>query len=159
MPTTYFTTKENQMFISKLLPRCESVLGGIPMSQNLHLNTLKKLTWLVTSVLVVAALFAPPVYADERDTSVFDTLRADILMFVPEVYQRSFLAKVEAVELLLPPNPCVPPNPCASFNILIALRNENQAVSGTNGYLERDAAVIDADIAELLDAILPPNPC
>ena len=104
---------------------------------------------------MVTALLAPSVYADERETSVFDTLRADIVVFVPDVYQASFLAKVEAAELLLPPSPCVPPNPCvppspcASFNILIALRNENQAVSGTNGYLERDAAVIDADIAEL----------
>jgi hypothetical protein len=52
-----------------------------------------------------------------------------------------------------------PPNPCASSHVLIALRNENQAVSGTNGYLERDAAVIDADIADLLDTIVPPNPC
>lgn len=135
------------------------------MFRNSYLNRLKKLIWLVTAILMVAALLAPPAYADERETSVFDTLRADIVVFVPEVYQASFLAKVEAAELLLPaspcvpPNPCVPPSPCASFNILIALRNENQAVSGTNGYLERDAAVIDADIAELLEIILPPNPC
>jgi hypothetical protein len=32
-------------------------------------------------------------------------------------------------------------------------------VSGTNGYLARDAAIIDADIAELLEIIAPPNPC
>ena len=130
-----------------------------------YLNRLKKLSWLVTAVLMVASLLASPASADERDTIVFDTLRADILMFVPEIYQPSFLAKVEAAELLLPPDPCVPPNPClppspcASFNILTALRNENQAVSDTNGYLARDAAVIDADIAELLEIILPPNPC
>lgn len=147
------------------------------MFQNLHLNKPKKLAWLVMSVLVVAALLAPPAYADERDPSVFDTLRADIVMLVPEIYQPSFLAKVEAAALLLPPdpcappspclppspcappNPCVPPNPCASSNILTALRQENQAVSGTNGYLERDAAIIDADITELLEIIFPPNPC
>ena len=130
-----------------------------------YLNRLKNLTWLVTAVLMIAALLAPPAYADERDPSVFDTLRADIIVLVPEVYQPSFLAKVEAAEQFLPPspcvppNPCLPPNPCASSNILIALRNENQAVSGTNGYLARDAALIDADIAELLEIIAPPNPC
>lgn len=135
------------------------------MFQNLHLNRLKKLTWLVTATLMVASLFASPAYAEERDTIVFDTLRTHITMLVPEVYQPSFLAKVEAAELLLPPspclprNPCFPPNPCASYNILIALRNENQAVSGTNGYLARDAAIIDTDIAELLDTLHPPNPC
>ena len=130
-----------------------------------YLNWLKKLTWLVTAILMIAALPASPVHADERETIVFDTLRAHIGMLVPEVYQASFLAKVEAAELLLPPNPCVPPspcvppNPCASSNILTALRNENQAVSGTNGYLARDAAIIDADIADLLEIIAPPNPC
>lgn len=130
-----------------------------------YLNGLKKLTWLVTAILMIAALPASPPYADERKTIAFETLRAHIRMLVPEVYQSSFLAKVEAAELLLPPspcappNPCVPPNPCASSNILAALRNENQAVSGTNGYLARDAAIIDADIAELLEIILPPNPC
>lgn len=135
------------------------------MFRNSYLNRLKNLIWLVTAILMVAALLAPPAYADERETSVFDTLRANIVMLVPEIYQASFLAKVEAAELLLPPspcappNPCVPPNPCASSHILIALQNENQAVSGTNGYLERDAAVIDADIAELLEIIFPPNPC
>ena len=135
------------------------------MFRNSYLNGLKKLIWLVTVILMVAALFASPTYADARETSVFDTLRADIMMFVPEVYQASFLAKVEAAELLLPPspcappNPCVPPNPCASSNILTALRNENHAVSGTSGYLARDAAVIEADINELLEIILPPNPC
>jgi hypothetical protein len=135
------------------------------MFRNSYLNRLKKLIWLVTAILMVAALIARPAYADERETSVFDTLRADILMFVPEVYQASFLAKVEAAELLLPPDPCapphpcLPPSPCAPSNILIALRNENQAVSGTNGYLARDAAVIDADITQLLEIILPPNPC
>lgn len=135
------------------------------MFQNLYLNRLKKLTWLVTATLMVASLLASPAYADERDTIVFETLRTDITMLVPEVYQPSFLAKVEAAERLLPPSPCVPPspclppNPCASYNILIALRNENQAVSGMNGYLARDAAVIDADIAELLETIHPPNPC
>jgi hypothetical protein len=135
------------------------------MFRNSYVNSLKKLIWLVTAILMVAALLAPPAYADERETSVFDTLRADILMLVPEVYQASFLAKVEAAELLLPPNPCVPPspcappNPCASLNILIALQYENQAVSGTNGYLERDAAVIGADITNLLETILPPDPC
>jgi hypothetical protein len=123
------------------------------MFRNSYLNRLKKLIWLVTAILMVAALLAPPAYADERETSIFDTLRANILMFVPEVYQSSFLAKVEAAELL------VPPSPCASSNILIALRSENQAVSGTNGYLERDAAVIDSDITELLEIIVPPNPC
>ena len=135
------------------------------MFRNLYLNRLKKLIWLVTAILMVAALLAPPAYADERETSVFDALRADILMLVPEIYQPSFLAKVEAAELLLPPNPCVPPNPCqppspcASSNILTALRNENQAVSGMNGYLARDAAIIDTDIAELLEISFPPNPC
>jgi hypothetical protein len=135
------------------------------MFRNSYLKRLNRLIWLVTAILMVIALLVSPAYADERETSVFDTLRTDILMFVPEGYQASFLAKVEAAELLLPPNPCVPPNPClppspcASSNILTALRNENQAVSGTNGYLARDAAIIDADIAELLEIIVPPNPC
>ncbi len=123
------------------------------MFRNLYLNRLKKLIWLVTAILMVAALLAPPAYADERETSVCDALRADILMLVPEIYQPSFLAKVEAAELLLPPSPC------ASSNILTALRNENQAVSGMNGYLARDAAIIDTDIAELLEISFPPNPC
>jgi hypothetical protein len=43
--------------------------------------------------------------------------------------------------------------------VLTALRNENQAVSGTNGYLVEDAAIIDAGITELQDMIVPPNPC
>ena len=130
-----------------------------------YLNSLKKLTWLVTAILMIAALPASPAYADERETIVFDTLRAHIEILVPEVYQPSFLAKVDAAELLLPPspcappNPCVPPSPCASSNILTALRNENQAASGTNEYLARDAAVIDADVAELLEIFVPPNPC
>ena len=153
------------MFNSKLSPRSESILGGISTFQNLHLNKPKKLAWLVMSVLVVVALLAPPAYADERDTSLFDTLRADILMFVPEVYQSSFLAMVEKAEQVAPPSPCAPPNPChppdpcAAFDILTELRYENRAVSGTNGYLERDAAIIDADIAELLEIIHPPSPC
>ena len=135
------------------------------MFQEPYPNRLKKITWLVTAILMIAALPALPAHADERDTIVFDTLRADILLFVPEVYQASFLAKVEAAELLLPPNPCVPPNPClppspcTSSNILTALRDENQAMIGTNGYLARDAAIIDADISELLEVIAPPNPC
>ena len=79
------------------------------MFQNLYLNRLIKLAWLVMSVLMVTALLAPPVYADERETSIFDPLRADIRMLVPKVYQPSFLAKVEEAELLLPPSPCVPP--------------------------------------------------
>jgi hypothetical protein len=108
---------------------------------------------------------APAAYADERETSIFDPLRADILMFVPESYQRSFLAMVEEAERLHPPDPCVPPspchppNPCASIDILTELRNENQAVSGTDEYPERHAAIIDADIAELLEIIVPPGPC
>ena len=135
------------------------------MFRNSYLNRLKKLICLVTAILMVAALLASPAHADERTPIVFDTLRGDIVMLVPDVYQSSFLAKVAAAEQLLPPspcfppNPCVPPNPCSSLNILIALQNENQAVSGTNEYLERDAAVIDADVAELLKIILPPNPC
>lgn len=141
------------------------------MFKKSHVNRLKKFTLLLTAILMLAALLVPPVYADERETSVFDTLRADILLLVPQVYQTSFLVKVDAAELLLPagpyvppnpcapPNPCLPPNPCASLNILIALQYENQAVAGTNGYLERDAVVIDADITNLLNIILPPNPC
>ena len=52
-----------------------------------------------------------------------------------------------------------PPNPCASSRVLTALRNENQAVIRTNGCLERDAVIIDTDIADLLEIIVLPNPC
>ena len=135
------------------------------MFQNLNLIGQKNIIWLVAGVLVAVALLAPAAQASEREIIVFTTLRTDIGTLVPELYQPSFLAKVEQAEQLLPPNPCHPPdpchppNPCASFNVLTALRNENQAVSGTNGYLVEDAAIIDADIAELLDTVHPPNPC
>ena len=128
------------------------------MFQNLNLIGLKKVIWLVAGVLVLVALLAPAAQASERETIVFTTLRTDIGTLVPEVYQPSFLAKVGEAERLLS-GIVAPPNPCASFNVLTALRNENQAVSGTNGYLARDAAIIDADIADLLDTVVPPDPC
>ena len=129
------------------------------MFQNLNLIGLKKVIWLMAGVLVVVALLAPAVQAAEREIIVFTTLRADIGTLVPEVYQPSFLAKVEQVERLLSGIVAYPPDPCASSNVLTALRNENQAVSGTNGYLARDAAIIDAVIADLLDTVVPPDPC
>ncbi|HEY1409710.1 MAG TPA: hypothetical protein VF434_12260 [Promineifilum sp.] len=129
------------------------------MIHDLHLTRHMKITWLLTGVvLLIVVLHAPAVSATNPGPPNFELLRADIGTFVPAVYQPSFLAKVEAAEQLLPAVQ-VPPNPCASFNILTALRNENQAVSGTNGYLERDAAVIEADIVELQEIIAPPNPC
>ena len=127
--------------------------------QNLHLNNLKKITWLVTGVLVLVAVLAPAALASEREELiVFTTLRADIEALVPEIYHPSFLAKVGEAEVLLS-GIQAPSNPCASSHVLTALRNENQAVSGTNGYLERDAAIIDTDITDLLEIIVPPNPC
>jgi hypothetical protein len=123
------------------------------MFQILHRTILRKATWSVLGVLLVAALFAPAVLAANPGPPNFEALRTDIGRTVPEEYQPSFLAKVDAAEQLHPPNPC------AASNVLTALRNENQAVSGTNGYLVEDAAIIDAGITELQDMIVPPNPC
>lgn len=102
--------------------------------------------------------FVDAVFVVRPLPTVFTPLRVDIATLVPALYQPSFLGKVDEAERLLS-GIQLPPNPCAASHVLNALRHENQAVSGTNGYLEQNAAVIDADIAELLDIILPPGPC